>query len=273
VTKKEVITKCKDRIMKIVFDYLVIASGTKYQYPFKEQNLILATRANSLKNCYANLFKSKKVLIIGGGVVGVELAAEIIGKYKDKDITIIESNKELIERTPKKAREYARQFLTNKGVKILFREKLVQIKKDIFITDKGVKIKPDISFLCTGITPNFKFMQKNFYSKLNKKNYLKVNDYLQLIGYKNIFAAGDIAGLNEEKLAQNAENHARIIVKNIVNLEKNKSLIHYKQKPRIMVISLGRYNGILNYKNFVFTGIFPGFLKHAIEWKTMIKYR
>ena len=39
-----------------------------------------------------------------------------------------------------------------------------------------------------------------------------------------------------------------------------------------MVISLGKYDGIFEYKNVVLTGLIPAFLKLAIEKKTMWKY-
>ena len=66
---------------------------------------------------------------------------------------------------------------------------------------------------------------------------------------------------------------AEIAAKNIINTEKGKNLEKYLSKPRIMVISLGKWDGILVYKNFVLTGLIPGILKTLIEWREMIKYR
>ena len=89
----------------------------------------------------------------------------------------------------------------------------------------------------------------------------------------HIFAAGDIASIPEEKLAQNAELQATIVVKNINHLESQESLEEYQSSARVMVISLGKHDGILISKQKVITGIIPGLLKSAIEWKEMRRYR
>jgi len=269
VTKDHIILENK----RIYFDYLVICSGSSYNSPFKEKNIVNVIRAKHLRECHENLYNAKKVLIIGGGLVGVEIAAEICTHYKDKEIIIIHSKNRLMERNHKKAIRYAENFLKSRGVKIIYSEKAIQKKKNFFLTDKGNKFHADITFLCTGITPNYDFMKKNFSSFLNEKNQIKVNNYLQLIKAKNIFAAGDITDRPEEKTAQNAMRQAKIIVKNIMALENNDSLIKYYSKKTPLVISLGKYNGILDLGNFVLTGLIPACLKFFIERREMLKLR
>ena len=130
-----------------------------------------------------------------------------------------------------------------------------------------------MAFLCTGIKPNFEFMKKNFNDKLNEKNQIKVNKYLQVEGIKNIFAAGDVNDRLVEKTAQNAEIQAKAVVKNIIALERNQKLMEYESKKTPLVISLGKWDGIFAFKGFVFTGIVPGLMKSIIEWKEMLKLK
>ena len=258
---------------KFPYDYLVICSGSEYNLPMKGKSSVAAARASMLAK-YANKLKSSKsVLIIGGGLVGVELAAEIIEKYPSKEVTIAHGNNELIERNPKNEREYAKKFLEKRKVKIIFNEFIIRNKGNIYTTDKKTQIKADLAFLCTGIKPNYRCMSKGFSYCLNERKAIIVNEYLQVKGFSNVFAAGDITDVNEEKTAQNAEMQAEIAAKNIINTEKGKNLEKYLSKPRIMVISLGKWDGILVYKNFVLTGLIPGILKTLIEWREMIKYR
>ena len=115
--------------------------------------------------------------------------------------------------------------------------------------------------------------KKCFPNLLNDKNHVKVNEFLQIKGSRNIFAIGDITDVEEEKLAQNAEIHGRLVVKNICNLEEGNELIAYKPEKRIMVMSLGKWDGIYAGKNITFMGIIPAILKSLIEWKTMTRYR
>ena len=44
----------------------------------------------------------------------------------------------------------------------------------------------------------------------------------------------------------------------------------YAPQKRPVVISLGKYSGILEYKGLVITGIIPRIMKSIIELKTMI---
>jgi len=255
------------------FDYLVITSGSSYDSPIKEEGLIPATRAKELAMYHGNLERAKKVLIIGGGLVGVELAGEICTHYKNKDLIICHSREELIGRNNPKARKYAEKFLKKHGVKIIFGERGKKKDKNVIITDKGTKIRADMMFMCIGIKSNYEFMKKNFSKVLNERNQIKVNDYLQVEGQKNIFAGGDISGIKEEKTAQTAERHGDFIIENILNLESKRDLKKYSSKKRPMLISLGKKDAILDNGNFVMTGFVPAFLKWFVEWKTMKKYR
>lgn len=262
ITKEFVMVKGK----KLNFDYLAICAGSSYNVPFKE-GVVIATRAKTLWKHSSDLKNAEKILIIGGGLVGVELAGEICWKYPEKRITIVHSFENLIQRNNEKAIKYAEKFLKKKGVEIIYNERLTGSKGGKFFTDKKNTIEADIAFLCTGITPNYEFMKKYFSDILNEKNQIKVNEFLQIEGENNIFAPGDLNNLNIEKTAQNAEKQAELVIKNILALEKNEELIAYKGKQTPLVISLGKYSGIFTHKNFNFFGIIPGFMKWAVEKK------
>lgn len=255
------------------YNYLVICSGSGYNSPIKEQNLIITTRANNLGNCFSKLEKAKKVLIIGGGLVGVELAAEICDKYRNKEIIMVHSRERLIIRNEIRSSDYAKKYLKEKGVKIIYNEKLISSTKNEYLTNKGRKIKADIAFLCTGIRPNSGFMEKNLSKYLDKKGFIKVNDYLQLKGKENIFIVGDVNNIEQEKTAQNAEEQAKITVKNIMLKENGESFVKYKLKKSPLVISLGKYNGIFEWKNIVITGFVPAAMKYLIEKIVMRKLK
>jgi len=259
---------------RIKFDYLCICSGSKYNAQIKERNLVISTRANHLIKAYKNMHKSRNILIVGGGLVGVELAAEI-STHENKNITIVHSHDILIERNHEKAVRYAEKYLRKRGVNIIFNEKVIDSTEEgkIYNTDKGRKIETDIAFLCTGIEPNYKFMKRDFSDLLNSNNQIRVNRFLQLDGKRNIFVPGDVNNLHVEKTAQNAERQARVVAKNIISLDSGKKMREYREKRTPMVISLGKWNGIFAYKNFIFTGLIPGIMKSLIEWKEMMKFK
>ncbi|GAM18659.1 hypothetical protein SAMD00019534_018340 [Acytostelium subglobosum LB1] len=260
----------------IPYDYLVLNSGSSYNSPFKESSVVASARANTLREYFYHIRKLKRILIIGGGIVGVELAGEIVSHFKGKEVTLIHSQSQLMNRFPKKAVRYAERYLLDHKVRIIYNERVIAHKENIFITDHGSEIVSDQAFLCTGIVPNSDYLKKSYPNTISEFGYIKSNDYLQMVGssyHKNIFVSGDVLNVREEKLAQTAESTASVVVQNIYAMESRKEkLTQYKSSAKPVLISLGKYCSIFVYKGWVLTGFIPALLKEAVEWKTMIRY-
>lgn len=255
---------------KIKFDYLVIASGSSYATPIKEEDTFFANRVKHLLEAYEKIQKSKRVSVVGGGVVGVELAAELCTHYKDKEITLIHSHPNLMERNSKKTSDYVKSFLEKNGVKIVFNEKIIKKEKNKLIGNSGKTYDYDSVFFTVGIKPNTEFMTGKFSDLVTKG--IEVNEFLQLKDHEHIFVAGDVTGIAEEKTAQNAEKHAEIVSQNVLAKINSSKMKPYKIKKRMMVISLGKHDGVIEYKNFFFTGWIPALVKKAIEKVVMSKF-
>lgn len=259
------------------YDYLVVATGSRYALPIKIEGkadvVVTANRVKMLKDNHESLVKSKKVLIIGGGLVGVELASEIIDKFPEKEVIIVHSDNRLIPRQMKKSSEVSLKHLEKMGVKVILGEKVIKIRGNVVESDKGTKFQVDKVFLATGIKPNSEALKKNYMNIIDERGFVKVVDDLRIIGSKNVFAAGDLINIKEEKTAQAAENHARIVVKNILLLNSGKiELIKYRPKSKGVVISLGEKNGIFDNGKISFSGFIPAFIKKRIERSFMKKY-
>lgn len=271
ITPQEVILKNKK---KVSFDYLVITSGSSYVAPFKGEQHIIPTRAETLRACHSTLDHSEKVLLIGGGLVGVELAAEIVEKYPHKKVTIVHSGDRLIPRNHERCISYAERWLTKRGVEILYDERIDgEGRKSKYTTSSGKTITAEMCFFCTGIRVNNEFLKKHFSESLNERGALLVDDTLQIPGYPHIFAAGDVSALKEEKTAQAAEKAGHVIACNIRQLEKSGDLHYYIPKKRPMLISLGRKTAMMDAGSFTLEGFFPSLLKSFVEWKTMRRFK
>ncbi len=257
---------------KIIYDYLIIATGSKYDFPLKGKNVVSAYSSKELEKNSKNLLKSNNIVIIGGGLVGIELAGEIIEKFPEKNISIIQSSSSILPRNHKKAIDLAKNFLENKEVKIMTEKVVDKIENGRIITNKNEKIKCELVFLCSGISPNSDFMKEEFKKYLDEKKAIKVNKFLQVEKHDNLFAIGDVNNIKEEKTAQSAEKQGKIVAKNIIRIENNQRLKEYHPEKRIMLISLGKWNAIFEYKGIVFSGLIPAFMKWLVEKKTIIKY-
>jgi len=280
VIQKEVLRVETDHVVlddrNISFDYLVINTGSTYQPPFKESRLIGSARGNTLRESYTSIRRAKQIVVIGGGLVGVELAAEIVSHFQGKEVTIVNSQSTLISRFPKKAIRYVEDFLKSRGVTILCNERVVSHKNQTFITDHGKELTADLAFLCTGIQPNSGFLRENFSDCINPAGYVTTNEYLQMQGrivYPNMFVAGDVADVKEEKLAQTAEKMAAVVADNILSMDRGAKLKKYVSPySRPVLISMGKYHGVFVFGNFSLTGPLPALLKEAVEWKTLMRY-
>ncbi len=255
---------------KFFYDYLILSAGSAYKTPFKSEIISSITRSQDLLDVHEHVEKAETILVIGGGLVGTEMAAELL-ICMNKKVILIDQGDILIRRNPVKAKEYAEKFLIKHGCNIIFNDAVVKFTKNDFVTKNGKILHADFAFICTGIIPNSKFDFKNIDIKFDAKRHLIADEYLRISN--SIFAGGDVVSLNEERTAQNARRHAEIICKNVVNSIKGKSLVKYVSKKTPMVISLGPYNGIFVSKSFVFSGIIPGLLKKIIEKLVMFEYR
>ncbi len=268
VTEKEV----KVNNQNISFDYLALCSGSTYASPIKESHKVIPLRTKSLSLASERLRKAKSVLLIGAGLVGVELVAEIMEKYPEKKITIVHASSKILERNHPKTRKYVLKYFAKKKVKLILNEKVMSGKGNTYTTNKGTKIKADLTFFCTGITPSSHYLRNSSLKKSLLGNCIVVSKFLQLQHHLNIFSAGDVNNTSVEKTAQNAEEQAKVIAYNILALEKNIPFKEYQEKSTPLVISLGKNKGIFEYHNIIVTGFLPGILKSFIEWKEMRKY-
>lgn len=249
---------------KIDFDKLVISTGA--DYPIKLDNTKNIYKVNSVANALSlskELQPSKHVLIIGGGLIGVEVCAEL-ATNTSKKLTLVHGHDRLLERNPKKASEYAAEFLENYGVELIFNDKVVD-NKNKFMTEKDRIIDADIAVWAAGLGFDRSFF-KNFEDEVFSENWgLSVDKKLRLSGYKNIYVGGDVTSIDEEKTGHNADVHGKHINKNLRRQNSGKELLNYKHKGAPMVISLGRNDGIMIFKDKILKSKVPSITKKLLE--------
>lgn len=253
----------------IPYDYGVLSTGFVPFMPFRGAKVFDACSGESILAAKEALASAKTVAIIGGGYIGVEFAAEIATKLPQKKIIILHSSPRLLDRDAEKVSSYALKFLRKKGVDVRLSTKVTRVDRNKVIGGEGKPIEADIIFSCLGTRPSTGMID---HSLLNERKEVKVHPTLQLDGHDSIFAGGDIISIREERTAQNAEGHAKVIADNIIRLESGKSLRQYMPSQRAMVISLGDGCGILAKNRFILTGFIPGKLKHIIEKKVTREY-
>ncbi len=250
----------------IPFDYLVISTGIEYPiFLDNTTNVFTVKSGTEVLKYHEKVSKAKSILIIGGGVIGTEVAAELATRARGKQIIIVHPYDRLLERNTRWVSGFARRFLEARGVQIIFREKIVGHEKDVFITGNGRRLRADLGIWCAGIRWDPWFMREFPSSIFSEKKSLKVNEHLQLEGFPHIFVGGDMNNVDEEKTAAAADRQAIFIAENLPRSVSGKPLHRYSPIKLPMDISLGLYEGIITYPPFMMPGGIPGFVKLLVE--------
>src|SRR5438552_5768262 len=74
----------------IAADYVVLASGSTYPFPAKSDAHDAEEAIDNYRAAYDELTHADRVLLVGAGPVGIELAGEIVAKWPDKHVTILD---------------------------------------------------------------------------------------------------------------------------------------------------------------------------------------
>eukprot|EP01105_Mastigella_eilhardi_P014882 TRINITY_DN3389_c0_g1_i2.p1 TRINITY_DN3389_c0_g1~~TRINITY_DN3389_c0_g1_i2.p1 ORF type:complete len:1250 (-),score=235.11 TRINITY_DN3389_c0_g1_i2:11-3760(-) len=137
------------------------------------------------------------------------------------------------------------------------------------VTDKGTQLTTDLVFVCAGPLCNTEYMQRHFSSCVASRGRLKVTNTLNLVGFPNIFVAGDITDVPEEKTAERAIAHSDVIAKNVSSLVVGKSASAFycplKREP-LYILSLGYdYAIAIEAGSIVLTGERPAKMKRNMD--------
>lgn len=262
--KKITSESVKTENRSIDFDRLVLCFGADYPIRLEnENNVHKVTSIRSVYQARKALVDSDHILIIGGGLIGVEIAAEIAEEL-NKNITLVHPHERLLERNPIEASEYAERFLKDRGVNILFDDKVVE-NHGAFMTEKGKEIDSDMAIWAAGLSFHGSLLSGFGDDVFSDKWGLKVDDTLKLKGHDDIYVGGDITSLDEEKTGHNADVHGKRIYKNLKRESRGKEPKKYTKRNAPMVISLGRKDGIMVFEGKILTGGFPAAVKKLLE--------
>ena len=245
---------------KLEFDYLVLATGSTYSVPIKPdiQDFARSVVETKLQEVRVHIEKVEKIVVVGGGAVGCEVAAEIKSKWPDKSVMIVEANERLVSGNNLNDKFYAKlnSSLNKLGVKVIRGERLMErlcgnvFEKRMLRTDKGTNIEADIQLLCGGFTPVVSLVQELDASLITERGAVKVNSHLQVEGerYAHLFALGDMCSHPAPKMAYIAGEQGKFLAGELA------AVIHKKQRgftnpfkvPAVaaMILPLGPSGGV-----------------------------
>jgi dihydrolipoamide dehydrogenase len=209
-------------------DYILLATGSKpRELPSLQFDNDFIISSDSALNWEK---PPKNVCIVGAGAIGCEFASALIDL--GSSVTVVELEKEILPGLDKRTSGELRKQLTKRGVSFKMGTSIDSVtNKEVLFSDRE-KENFDTILVAIGRSPLTENIGLGDISVTTKNGYIDVNlETMQVIGTKNIFAAGDIIS-NSPQLAHVAFAEAMSAVTFIAT--GNTSPINYSAIPYVV---------------------------------------
>ena len=227
-----------------------------------------------------------KIVVVGGGFAGVETAGELndfitdVSEYypsiheRDVKLVLVEASTEILTGFPQKLAGFAKEKLVERGMDVIldagvtsFDGKEVLLKGNsnsgkVLLSDssqqKGHAELAEINSISSrtlvwtaGATPTDLIKESLFNTY---KGRIKVNEFLQVIEFPEVFAIGDCSTFDPEltmkkfpPTAQLAEAHAKVAASNLKELLKGDTLSKFDYSWKGQSAIIGKRTGIASF--------------------------
>lgn len=198
---------------------------------------------------------------------------------REMQINLIQGSDRLIDAMSIKASKKAEEFLTDLGVNVWKNLHVTNYNGDVVKTSKEERFKAATVIWAAGVQgETINGLQND--CVVERANRIKVDEHNRIIGYKNVFAIGDVASMNSDKnphghpmMAQPALQQGKLLAKNIVAELNNKSLKSFKYNDKGSMATIGRNKAVVDLKKWKFQGVFAWFIWMFVHLFSLIGFR
>jgi NADH dehydrogenase FAD-containing subunit len=234
-------------------DYLVLATGSSYPFPAKTEEPDVASARIRFRDAHEALLSAERVLIVGAGPSGLELAGEIKAFYPDKQVTILDAADDILAGSYDQAlRDELHRQLDALGVELHLGSAPTQLPATPpatldtirIVTEDGDELVADIWFRAFGVRPHSEYLDGGSLSdSRDELGYVRVDEQLRVAGETNVFAIGDVSDADRD-MAGIANQQAGVVAANIrVLITGEGDLQPWVTMPWIIAIPLGPEGG------------------------------
>ena len=217
---------------KVKYEKLVIATGSLAVMPKIEGSeiegvFLVKKRKEYLEKLRSASEKAEKIVILGGGYIGVEVADELV--KTNKNITIVEMMDTLVPTMDDEFGDAIKEKLVEKGCNVITSKSVQKILGNSKVTgvelsDRSI-IPCDLLIVSVGYRPNLELAKKMNLAVEEGKGII-VDAYMRT-STKDIFAVGDCAAkydfftgeLSNIMLASTAMAEGRLVGSNLFSIK------------------------------------------------------
>jgi len=231
----------------ISFDRAVIATGSHYPtLPLAKSDIAFdyAQRNQEVLDNHNKLKMAQSVLVIGGGAVGVEFAGEIASAFPHTKVTLAHSGFSLLGELKPKAQVKALEQLTANGIKVKFNRRFQKDGEVYRCSISNETIQADTVYVCVGMQPNTEFLRKELPDILNCKGLVKVDAFMKVEGYDNLYALGDCSTLDTHKHGYLASVQGGLLANALLKSAKGRKMKPYTTPSFAVITPTGTHSGV-----------------------------
>lgn len=183
------------------YDYLVYALGSTsrtgaipgsqdYAYTLDQPSVAsLSARMPELAQ------RGGRVVVIGGGPTGVELATELAEAHPGARISLV-TRRDVLPRFSAKARRYVRGALGKLGIELVEQTPITEVRDDAAVAADGRRFPFDASVLTGGFGVSDLARRAGF--RVNTRGQILTDRTLRSLSHPEVYAVGDAAMPAEE---------------------------------------------------------------------------
>jgi NADH dehydrogenase FAD-containing subunit len=222
-------------------DYLVLATGSGYPFPAKPDLPGTEAAHAKVRNTHAALAGAGRVLLLGAGPVGIELAGEIKAVWPGKQVTLVDVADDVLgERYRPDLKAELRRQLAGLGAGLLLGSPLRagpptepgEPGTFTVTTQAGDEVTADIWFRCYGVTPASDYLAGGLAAARRPDGFVEVTPELR------------VAGQDQNKGAGAAGRQAPVVAGNIRALITGEGeLARYQPPPASIIVPIGPDGG------------------------------
>jgi NADH dehydrogenase FAD-containing subunit len=233
-------------------DYLVLATGSSYPFPAKTEEIDIASARARFREAHEALLAADRVLIVGAGPAGLELAGEIKAFHPGKQVTIADIARDVLSGPyDQELRDELRRQLGGLGIELRLGAALGELPgvppatlAPIAIAADGGELSADIWFRAFGQRPHSEYLRTgSLEDRRDEGGYVRVDEHLRVAGEERTFALGDLADADRD-MAGIATAQARLVADNVRALIAGEDgLTSWATFPPLIAVPLGPEGG------------------------------
>ena len=253
----------------VSYDLLAIALGCIDNYhdiPGADEYTCSIQTFSGTRETYRRLNDVKPygtINIVGGGLSGVELAAELRESRPDLNITILDRGERVLSAFPAKLSQYVEEWFHHHQVQTLGRVSVSHVEKDALFNG-AEEILSDVTVWTAGIQP-VKVVQEMDVSK-DRSGRIILDEYYRIPDYPEVYVIGDCASLPFAPSAQAAGAQGEQVAQVIQASWRGEPPKLHPIRLKGTLGSLGKKSGFGLMGQRSVKGRVPRILKSGVLW-------